>query len=88
MHVELPGVGEVDCLVEGVLIIELDGSTHFERKQIKKDQKRNNAGIRGGYLVLRYYYEDVVHTPETMLAEVKDVLRQRKLGRFAPAPLE
>ncbi|MET4093927.1 hypothetical protein [Arthrobacter sp. UYCu712] len=27
---ELPGIGIVDFLLEGFLIVELDGATHFE----------------------------------------------------------
>ncbi|MFC4395122.1 MULTISPECIES: type IV toxin-antitoxin system AbiEi family antitoxin domain-containing protein [Micrococcaceae] len=74
-HVYIPGVGEVDFLVEEILVVETDGSTHFEPKSIKRDQRRNNRSIIGGYLVLRYYYEDVIHRPEAMVAEVQAVLR-------------
>lgn len=84
MHVPLPGVGEVDCLVEECLVVELDRSTHFEPRQVKKDQRRNNAGMRGGFLTLPYYYDDVVHNPEAMVEDVLAVLRLRTLGRFAP----
>jgi very-short-patch-repair endonuclease len=84
MHVPLTGVGEVDCLIEECLVVELDGSTHFEPRQVKKDQRRNNAGMRGGFLTLRYYYDDVVYHPEAMVEEVLAVLRLRTLGRFAP----
>ncbi|WP_231994317.1 endonuclease domain-containing protein [Pseudarthrobacter equi] len=73
-HVFIPGVGEVDFLVEECLVVETDGSTHFEPKSIKRDQRRNNQSIIGGYLVLRYYYEDVVHRPDAMVAEVQAVL--------------
>nr|WP_309074007.1 type IV toxin-antitoxin system AbiEi family antitoxin domain-containing protein [Paenarthrobacter sp.] len=85
MHVELPGVGEVDCLVNECLIVELDGGTHLEGKQVKKDHYRNNAAMRGGLLSLHYYYADVVHHPERMVAEVVAVLFNREVGRFAPA---
>ncbi len=84
MHVHLPGVGEVDCLVEECLVVELDGSTHFEPRQVKKDNRRNNAGMLGGRLTLRYYYDDVVYHPEAMVEQVLAVLRLRALGRFAP----
>ncbi|TQS92548.1 hypothetical protein EU811_09620 [Arthrobacter sp. TS-15] len=84
MHVDVPGVGEVDCLVNECLIVELDGGTHLEGKQVKKDQYRNNAGIRGGLLTLHYYYVDVVHHPERMVAEVLTVLLNREAGRFGP----
>ncbi|MDZ4089891.1 MAG: DUF559 domain-containing protein [Arthrobacter sp.] len=58
------GVGYVDLLLEGRLIVELDGRQHGEWPQIKKDQRRNNVSVARGYTVLRYYYDDVVHHPE------------------------
>lgn len=85
MHVDVPGVGEVDCLINECLIVELDGGTHLEGKQVKKDQYRNNEGMRRGLLTLRYYYVDVVHHPGRMVAEVMAVLFNRELGRYAPA---
>lgn len=85
MHVQLPGVGEVDCLINDCLVIELDGGTHLEGRQVKKDQYRNNASVRGGLLALRYYYSDVVHHPGKMVAEVLIVLGNREAGHFGPS---
>ncbi len=85
MHVDVPGVGEVDCLVEDCLAVELDGGSHMEPRQVKKDQRRNNAAIKAGLLPLRYYYDDVVHHPQRMVAQVLAVLRLREAGTFAPA---
>jgi len=82
MHAEVPEVGEVDCLIEDCVIVELDGGTHLEGKQVMKDQYRNNAGLRGGFLTLHYYYADVVHDPERMVDEVLTVLRNREVGRY------
>ena len=42
--------------------------------RIKKDQRRNNVSVVKGYAVLRYYYDDVVHYPARMMAEVLAVL--------------
>ncbi|MEV7606512.1 type IV toxin-antitoxin system AbiEi family antitoxin domain-containing protein [Paenarthrobacter sp. NPDC089322] len=84
MHAEVPGVGEVDCLIEDCLIVELDGGTHFEAKQVKKDHYRNNAGLRSGLMSLHYYYADVVYHPERMVDEVLTVLRNREAGRYGP----
>ncbi|MFJ4209563.1 type IV toxin-antitoxin system AbiEi family antitoxin domain-containing protein [Paenarthrobacter sp. NPDC089675] len=84
MHVQLPGVGEVDCLINGCIVVELDGGTHLEGRQVKKDQYRNNASISGGRLVLRYYYADVVHYPERMVAQVLAVLKKWDAGSFGP----
>lgn len=53
-----------ESLLEGRLIVELDGRQHGEWPQIKKDQRRNNVSVVRGYTVLRYYYDDVVHHPE------------------------
>lgn len=81
-HVYIPGVGEVDFLVEECLVVETDGSTHFEPRSVKRDQRRNNRSIVDGYLVLRYYYDDVVHSPEAMVAEVRTVLKLWRNGQF------
>lgn len=83
-HVDIPGVGEVDFLVEEVLVVETDGETHLEPRQVKKDRRRNNASVIGGYLVLRFGYDDVVHHPERMVAEVKAVLDLWRRGVFRP----
>ena len=83
-HVEIPGVGEVDFLVEDCLVVETDGESHLEPRQVKKDRGRNNASLVGGYLVLRFGYDDVVHHPERMVAQVLAVLEQRRRGAFKP----
>ncbi|WP_353712817.1 type IV toxin-antitoxin system AbiEi family antitoxin domain-containing protein [Arthrobacter sp. K5] len=81
-HVELPGVGEVDFLIEDCLVVETDGGTHLEPRQVKKDRKRNNATVIGGRLGLRYGYDDVVNHPARMVAEVLAVLELRRRGAF------
>lgn len=81
-HVELPGVGEVDFLVEDCLVVETDGGSHLEPRQVKKDRKRNNATVIGGRLGLRFGYDDVVNHPERMVAEVVAVLELCRRGAF------
>lgn len=76
-QVDLPGIGIVDFLLEGFLIVELDGATHLEPKQVRKDRLRNNASTLDGYAVLRYGYADVVYSPQRVVAEVWQVLRGR-----------
>jgi very-short-patch-repair endonuclease len=83
-HLEIPGVGEVDFLVEDCVVVETDGGSHLEPRQVKKDRRRNNAALVAGYLVLRYGYDDVVHHPERMVAEVKAVLELWRAGAFRP----
>ncbi|SDK45633.1 Transcriptional regulator, AbiEi antitoxin, Type IV TA system [Arthrobacter sp. ov407] len=76
-QVNLPGIGIVDFLLEGFLIVEIDGSTHLEPAQVKKDRGRNNASTLTGYAVLRYGYHDVVYNPQKVVDEVWQVLRGR-----------
>ena len=82
-HVELQGVGEVDFLIEDCLVVETDGASHLEAKQVKKDRARNNATVVGGRLCLRFGYVEVVHHPEQMVAQVLAVLEQSRQGSFS-----
>ncbi|WP_142117352.1 endonuclease domain-containing protein [Arthrobacter sp. SLBN-122] len=82
-HVELQGVGEVDFLIEDCLVVETDGASHLEAKQVKKDRVRNNATVVGGRLCLRFGYAEVVHHPEQMVAQVLAVLEQSRRGSFS-----
>ena len=85
MHVELAGVGEVDFLVEECLVVEMDGASHFEPRQIKKDHRRSRVSMLGGRLRLQYDYDDVVYNhPQAMVEEVLAILRLYRAGRFAP----
>ncbi|VXB88293.1 conserved hypothetical protein [Arthrobacter sp. 9V] len=74
----LDGVGYVDLILEGWLLVELDGRHHSEWTQVKKDHRRGNISAVKGYTVLRYYYADVVHNPEAMVREVLAVLARGK----------
>lgn len=74
----IDGVGYMDLLLDGWLLVELDGRHHAEWKQVKKDHRRSNLSVVQGYTVLRYYYSDVVYDPEAMVAEVLAVLRSGK----------
>lgn len=82
-HVQIPGVGEVDFLLGGFLIVELDGATHFEAKSVKRDRRRDNTSALRGYLVLRYFYDDVVHHPDHMMAQIGAMLADGRQGRIS-----
>ncbi|GAA1123945.1 DUF559 domain-containing protein [Arthrobacter flavus] len=83
-HVEaqarLEGVGRVDFLLEGFLVVEVDGAAyHSDRRALRRDLHRNNKTIAGGYLVLRYSYEDIMFYPDDVLREVRGVLSGRRV---------
>lgn len=81
-QVQVPGVGRVDFLLDGFLVVELDGAAyHSDRKALRNDRRRNNMTIVGGYLVLRYTYEDIMFAPDEVLAQVVQVLSDRFVRR-------
>lgn len=55
--------------------VELDGlAFHLEPRQFKRDRRRHNEATRQGMLVLRFFHDDIVYSPEKMLRHVREVL--------------
>lgn len=82
LHVEpqvtITGVGRVDFLVEGFLVVEIDGATfHSDRRALRNDRRRNNKTVINGYAVLRFCYEDVMFHQDDVLAMVLMALGRR-----------
>lgn len=78
-QVRIDGVGRVDFLLEGFLVVEVDGDAyHSSRRERIRDQRRNNMTISGGYLLLRYRYEDIMFDREGVLKQVRSVLAGRR----------
>jgi very-short-patch-repair endonuclease len=76
-QVHIRGLGRVDLLVEGRVIVELDGMDfHWNRETFRKDRFRNNQGVLAGLPTLRYVYEDLVFRPEMVLAQVRSMVRR------------
>ncbi len=70
-QVVLTGVGRVDLLVDGWLVVEPDGfAYHADRASYRRDRRRDSELSRHGYVWLRVTYEDVVGAPERMVATV------------------
>lgn len=74
-QVQLPGIGRVDFLIEGFLIVEVDGfAFHSGREAMRRDLNRNNASTVNGFAVLRYMPEHIWFEPQRVLAEIRAVL--------------
>lgn len=74
-QVALPGVGRVDFVVEGWLIIECD-SREFHAgwdKQVE-DRHRDLAAARLGYVTIRPLAADIFQRPDEVSAAVRDVV--------------
>jgi len=55
-------VGEVDMIILGFIVIEVDGwAFHSSKEQREKDLKRDRELLRRGFIVLRFTYDDVMN---------------------------
>lgn len=81
-QVPLDGVGRVDLLVEGRVVVELDGFEFHgtSRAAFRRDRRRGNAAMLGGLPTLRYTYEDVMYDAERIVDEVLSLARRRSCG--------
>ena len=74
-QVRIRGVGRVDLLVEGRLVVEVDGfAYHSDRQRFAADRRRDAALLAMGYRVLRFTWMDVVTRPDYVVAMVRAVL--------------
>lgn len=77
-QVDLPGIGRVDFLLAGFLIVEIDGyAFHSKRSDLLRDRRRNNTSTVHGYSILRYMPEHIWFNPEGVLAEIRAVLKAK-----------
>lgn len=81
-QVFIRGVGRVDLLVDGWLVIEADGyEFHRSRADYRNDRRRGNALAARGYALLRFSYEDAVHHPGYVAGTVREVLAGQRQAR-------
>lgn len=74
-QVWIAGVGRVDLVVDGWLVLEADGfSHHSTREHYREDRRRLNALAAAGYVLLRFTYEDVVHHEARVAETIRQVL--------------
>ncbi|MFT4135029.1 DUF559 domain-containing protein [Microbacterium sp.] len=78
-QVKIPGVGRVDFLVEGWLIIECDSKAHHEgwAKQ-RQDRRRDLAAAARGYATLRPLAEDIMYDTVLVAQSVRGIARTRR----------
>lgn len=83
VQARIPGVGRVDLLIEGLVIVEIDGHAfHADRAAFVEDRRRQNEALRLGYPTLRYPPEVVWRDPDCLLRDVEELLRSWGPGRF------
>jgi very-short-patch-repair endonuclease len=73
-QVWIPGVGRVDLLVEGRVIVEVDGRA-WHRDQQSRDYRRDLEAAAGGYMVIRVDYEHAIGHEQIVVDAVLRALR-------------
>ena len=59
-------------------MVELDGyDNHSSRAQIKRDRRKELELRAAGFLVIRYTWEQIVHQPEVVAADLLAALASR-----------
>ena len=77
-QVYIPDVGRVDLVVDGWLVIEIDGYAHHStREQFRNDRRRANLLAEKGLVLLRFSYEDVMLRSAQMVAQIRFVHASR-----------
>jgi very-short-patch-repair endonuclease len=70
---------------DAMLIVELDGSQHAVRTPQDEERRRTLESM--GYLVLRFWNNDVMRNIEGVLEEILSTLNQQPLEPPHPTPL-
>lgn len=75
LQVVIRGVGRVDLVVDGWLVIECDSKAfHSSWDQQREDRRRDQALAALGYAVYRPIAEDILYHPDVVVAALKGLL--------------
>lgn len=80
----IPGVGRVDFVVDGWLIIECDSEAHHAGwEAAKRDRRRDMAAAALGYTTIRPIAEDILHHRDELTAALRTILEHPRTRRAA-----
>ena len=81
IQVRLEGVGRVDLLVDGLVVVEIDGfAYHSGRAEFRNDRRRDRAiAVEHGLLELRFAFEDAVHDVPGLVETVRRAVAVARL---------
>lgn len=79
VQVRIDGVGRVDLLVDGWLVVESDSRQfHREWAQQREDYRRDMALAALGYARIRLLAEDILYRPEGVIAALRGLLESAR----------
>ncbi len=80
-QVEIGGVGRVDMVIEGCLILEADGrANHESAPKRHRDLVRDAAASQRGYETLRFDYAQIVHEWDAVVAAIIAAIVRARRG--------
>lgn len=75
IQVSIDGVGRVDMVIAGMLVVEADSRAHHkEWEQHVRDRTRDRLLAARGYLTLRLLYRDIMYDAEGVKAAIRGLL--------------
>ncbi|WP_292688325.1 MULTISPECIES: DUF559 domain-containing protein [unclassified Microbacterium] len=78
VQVSIDGVGRVDFLIDGWLIVECDSAAfHSSWEDQKRDRRRDQAAAARGFATYRPIAEDIMWHPDVVRAAVTGLLAAR-----------
>lgn len=81
VQVRLSGVGRVDLVLDGWLIVECDSEQfHSDWKDQKRDRRRDLAAAAKGMVTFRPIAEDIMYRPETVVAALRGLKVAHRRG--------
>lgn len=79
LQVSISGVGRVDLLIDGWLIVECDSRAFHEGWVTQRDDRRRDAAAATlGYTTLRVLAEDVLFAPERVVEAARGLIQARE----------
>jgi very-short-patch-repair endonuclease len=79
VQVPIAGVGRVDFVVDGWLIIECDSREHHSSREAQReDRRRDLAAARLGFVTLRLLAEDIMWSLEAVLDGLRGLHRRAR----------
>jgi very-short-patch-repair endonuclease len=83
VQVGIRGVGRVDFLVEGWLIVECDSLAHHSTWDAqRRDRRRDQAAAALGYATYRPIAEDIMWDPGVVVAALRGLVGGRRASRI------
>ncbi|MFT2816979.1 DUF559 domain-containing protein [Leifsonia sp. A12D58] len=75
LQVWFPGIGRVDVVVEGCVVVEADSKAHHKSwEEHVRDRSRDRELAQRGFVTLRLLYQDIMFHPVESIAAIRELV--------------